>query len=377
MTAITIRHANVITDRETLEDRTVVLEDGRISSIAPSTAAVKGTVIDGQGHWLMPGMIDLHSDAMEQQLAPRPNVRFPRNMAFATMDCIVATCGITTVYHGLSYIEMQRRSIAASNDVAELIVGLRSQALVRHELHLRCEVPQPDTIESVMALLATRRVGLVSVTDHTPGQGQFRDVAQYRRALRDVSGETDDTIEQSIAEASDPHTRRRAQRRAEELIAAANRHSVPVASHDDDTVEKVAWLGQRGVRISEFPVTFEAARAAKDLGLAVTMGAPNVVRGRSMAGNLSAIEAIRGGLVDALCSDYHPPSMLHATFRLAEQNILPLHRAVRLSTRGPARAVGRDGRGIAIGSVADLVLVARRFGVPVVRHVVVDGELRF
>lgn len=370
-----INNARVVTTSGVEEGALVVLEDGRIAGVSSRNETCGGETLDAGGGYVLPGLVDLHSDAIEQQLSPRPKVRFPYELAFLEMDRTFSSAGITTAFHGVSLMEIQRRSVSASRALFDAIVGLRGEGSVRHEAHVRCELPQEGTVEAVEELLPSRSVGLVSLTDHTPGQGQFRDLEAYRRNMREYHREDEAAVEAQIALAEHRGIRA-ALDRVERVARAAEEHGAVLASHDDDTPEKVRLVAERGAKISEFPINAGSAAEARRLGLAVTMGAPNVVLGRSATGNLSAVEAVRRGLVDALCSDYHPPSMLQAAFKLAREGVLSLPEAVALVSSGPARAVGLSDRGeIREGALADLIVVGERFGLPAVTHAVVGGRL--
>lgn len=369
-----INNTRVVTPEGIVEGASVVLEDGRIAGIS-RWAEKTGKVLDAGGRYLLPGMVDLHTDAIEKQISPRPGGEFPGELAFLEMDRLFAASGITTGFHAVSFMEGWDRSTENGRELVDLVVRCRREALVHHELHLRCELPQEANVGMVVEMLGRRTAKIVSVMDHTPGQGQFRDLEWYRRYRREHAGATDEQVATAIAEA-EQRDGSEAEDRMDRVANAAREHGAVFASHDDDTPERVEMLAEKGARISEFPVNAEAALRARELGLSVCMGAPNVVRGISSGGNLSATEAISLGLVDALCSDYHPPSMLQAVFRLARYKVLPLHKAVGLVSEGPARAAGLPGFGeIREGAAADLVLLGKRLGTPVVTHTLVGGRV--
>ena len=369
-----INNARVVTPDEVIENASVVLEGGRIAGISRRPEK-DDEAMDAGGRYLMPGMVDLHTDAIERQISPRPGVKFPGELAFLEMDRLFAASGITTGFHAVSFMEGWDRSMENGRELVGLISTSRREASVRHELHLRCELPQEPNVGTVVEMLGRRTAKIVSVMDHTPGQGQFRDLEWYRRYRREHAGATDEQVATAIAEA-EQRDGAEAEDRMHRVANAAREHGVVFASHDDDTPERVEMLAEKGARISEFPITAEAALKARELGLSVCMGAPNVVRGASSGGNLSAMEAIRQGLVDALCSDYHPPSMLQAAFRLVKDRALPLHKAVGLVSAGPARAAGLPGLdGIREGAAADLMLVGNKLETPVITHAFLGGRV--
>lgn len=369
-----IDNARVVTPDGVIENASVVLEEGRIAGVS-QTPEGSGNTLDAAGRYVLPGLVDLHCDVIEKQLSPRPGVEVPEALAFVEMDRLFALCGITTGFHALSFMQGRGREVERAQRLCALVSRFRDEGLVRHESHLRCELPQECSVDAVEAALRRFSGGICSVMDHTPGQGQFRDLEWFRRYWREDVGADEAQISAAIAQAE--HGEPTIALDRVERIARAARHSGAIlASHDDDTVERVELLAERGVKISEFPINAESARRARDLGLAVCMGAPNALRGVSSGGNLSALEAIREGLVDALVSDYHPPSMLTAAFKLARENVIPLPEAVALVTAGPAESARLIDRGeIREGATADLIIVGERAGIPTTTHTIVDGAL--
>ena len=368
-----INNARVVTAGGVVEGASVVLEGDRIAGISLQ-AERSGHTLDAGGAYVLPGMVDLHSDAIEKQLVPRPGVRFPLELAFMETDRLFAVSGITTSFDAIPFLEEPGRSVALGRELYDFIVHNRAEGLVRHELHLRCELPQDGSVEAVTELLAEGAAKLVALMDHRPGQGKYTDPAWFRRLYIKTHGEaSEEEISAAFEEAKSEESDLQLER-VEQVVGGANNSAVVFASHDDDTPDRVEHLAARGIGISEFPVDISSARRAKELGLAVCMGAPNVVRGRSHGGSVSATEAVKLGLVDALCSDYHPPSLLQAAFRLAKENVLSLPAAVKLVSSGPARSVGDPMRGeICEGASADVVVAGERFGVPSVTCTVVAG----
>lgn len=368
-----ITNARVVMSEEVLEGATLTFEEGRISGILRRRVPAAGGVLDAGDGYVLPGLVDLHSDAIEQQLAPRPGVEFAPEVAFLETDRLFAGAGVTTGLHAISFMRDSKRSLDLARRLCEGVDRFRQQGLVRHGLHVRCELPEDGTVEAVEEVLYSCDVGIASIMDHTPGQGQFRDLEWFRRYWTEDVGLNESEVDAAVEQAKLGGGGIAADR-LERLCLASKRAGAVLASHDDDTPERVELLDEAGVEISEFPVNAEAAHRARELGLSVCMGAPNVVRGGSSGGNLRAVEAVKLGLVDALCSDYHPPSMLVAAFKLAEDGEISLPKAVRLVSSGPARAAGMKDRGeIREGVFADLTVVRRRLGLPTASHTLVDG----
>ena len=371
-----INNARIIMPDCVIEDASIILEEECIAGISRRPER-SGETLDAAGRYVLPGLIDLHSDAIEKQLEPRPGVAVPEELAFLEMDRYFASSGITTGFHAVSFMEDRNRSLERGRRLCDMISRLRTAGSVRHELHLRCELPEEGSLDMIEELLRSRPVKIVSVMDHTPGQGQFRDLEWFRRYWREDVGMDEARISAAIAEAETGEYRL-AFDRVERIARTAREKGATLASHDDDTREKVEMLTEQGVSISEFPVTVEAAGRARELGLMICMGAPNALRGTSSGGNLSAVEAIESGYVDALCSDYHPPSMLQAAFKLAREKTLELPAAIKLVSSGPARAAGLSGCGeIREDAKADLLLVGEQLGLPTVIHTIVNGEMAF
>lgn len=371
-----INNAKVVTPERVIEGVSVVLEDGRIAGVSRRPER-SGETLDAAGRYVLPGIVDLHSDAVEKQLEPRPGVAVSEELAFVEMDRYFASCGITTGFHAISFMNSRNRSLQRGCRLCDMISRFRSHGLVRHELHLRCELPEKGSVDVIEELVRARLAKTVSLMDHTPGQGQFRDLEWFRRYWRDDVGMDEAGISAAIAEAEQGEYCL-AHDRVERIARVAREQGTILASHDDDTVERVEALAEQGVSISEFPVTIEAARRARELGLTVCMGAPNALRGASSGGNLSALEAIDCGFVDALCSDYYPPSMLQAAFKLARDKVLELPVAVGLVTSGPAWAAGLPAGGVVCdGAAGDLLVVDERLGLPNVSMTIVGGNVVF
>lgn len=216
------------------------------------------------------------------------------------------------------------------------------------------------------ALARDAHVRMVSLMDHTPGQRQFTALSKYREYYQGKYGLTDAEMDAFTARQIDSQLRFSAgNRRA--IVAMSRERGLALASHDDATPEHVAEAVSEGVTMAEFPTTLLAARAAHEQGLGVLMGAPNVVRGESHSGNISALELARAGVLDCLSSDYVPSSMLLATFVLPGQAGWSLPRAVASVSSTPARMAMLEDRGeIAAGLRADLIRVHESHGVPVV-----------
>jgi alpha-D-ribose 1-methylphosphonate 5-triphosphate diphosphatase len=328
--------------------------------------------IDLEGDFLIPGVIDLHTDNLERQVQPRPSARWPSRSAFLAHDAQCAVAGVTTVFDSfcvgdLGFEEDRQRTLA--DGVADLdILASASLLKAEHLLHLRCELPAADMQDEFGRYIDHPKLRLVSVMDHSPGVGQWGDVAQYR-ANRRREGASEPEIDRKL----EYHRAQRALWRGPNRTAVLNGlagRAIPIASHDDRTAEEIADNDADGIRISEFPVTLEAAKAARAHGMTVIAGAPNIVRGGSHSGNVAAVDLLRAGTVDAFASDYVPGSLIEAAFMATRLADTPLPQAIGLITASPARMANLTDRGrIAVGLAADLVQLRVYEGLPAVRAV--------
>jgi alpha-D-ribose 1-methylphosphonate 5-triphosphate diphosphatase len=244
---------------------------------------------------------------------------------------------------------------------------------VDNRVHCRYEITDPHGMPVLSELLEQGAAHLLSVMDHTPGQGQFKDIAAYRNYFKRAYAKSEQELDEILARKLDAATE--AVHRMQALVRHAQQHGISVASHDDDSADRVHAMDELGIRISEFPINLETARAARDKGMATIFGAPNVVRGGSQSGSMRAADAVRAGVADCLCADYAPATLLQALYRLMDDAGLDQAAATRLVTANPARAAGLDDRGeIGVGLRADLLAVRQRGNLPQVEQVWVAGR---
>ncbi|MCX5572015.1 alpha-D-ribose 1-methylphosphonate 5-triphosphate diphosphatase [Kaistia nematophila] len=351
---------------------TVVLAGGEIEAVDAGTSRLPGA-IDGEDDYLIPGLIDVHTDNLERHFAPRPAVAWPSAIgAVLAHDRDIFGAGITTVYDAISFGDYENggeRRAMIEKSIESLDVA-RAHELLRadHFLHFRCEVSDRGALEIFERHAGHPRLGVVSLMDHTPGQGQWSDLAIYRAFRRKKNGrvwtdaEFDAYIDQRRADREIYATPQR-----ETIRRLASERRIPLASHDDTTLADVDRARDEGVTISEFPTTLAAAEQARAYDMKIVMGGPNVVLGRSHSGNVGAGELASRGLLDALTSDYVPTSLLEAVFVLSAGG-MALPQAVATVTATPAAMLGLSDRGrIAPGLRADLLRVRVVAGVPVIR----------
>jgi alpha-D-ribose 1-methylphosphonate 5-triphosphate diphosphatase len=345
-------------------DGTLVIRDGVIAEVDEGFSQAP-SAIDLAGDFLIPGIIDLHTDNLERQIEPRPGARWPSRSALLAHDAQCAAAAVTTVFDALCLGDLGLDDGDRVRTFREGVSDLESLSGSRllkaaHFLHLRCELPAADMPDLLDSVADHPLVRMASLMDHTPGVGQYADVERYR-SRRARGGMAVSQIDAHIEKLQEQRGQLRASNRRF-LLNRLHRLQIVLASHDDETVEEVAENHADGIRVSEFPVRLEAARAAHGLGMDVIAGAPNLVRGGSHSGNVSAAEMLAAGAVDALASDYVPPSLLEAVFGLAASGT-PMHESVALVTANPARLAGLSDRGrIAPGLRADLAAVHTQHG---------------
>jgi alpha-D-ribose 1-methylphosphonate 5-triphosphate diphosphatase len=368
-----LANARVVLADRVIEAGWVAATNERIIEIGEGLAP--GHAEDLGGDLLLPGLVELHTDHLEAHYVPRPKVYWDPVAAVVSYDGLLATCGITTTLDSLRvWREEGVEEVDGQAEIlADAIAIARDADLLRleHFLHLRCEVPMPSVVTETEALIGRADVRLVSLMDHTPGQRQFRDEGKLRVYYRSKNGGMTDAELDVLFAKRMAYQAAHAETNHRELVDLARAHNVPLASHDDTTPDHVAEAIRDGVSLAEFPTTIEAAQALHAAGIRVLMGAPNLVRGGSHAGNIATQELARVGALDVLSSDYMPASLLMAALRLPE--VVPdigLATAIRMVSKTPAEAVGLHDRGeIAIGKRADLIRVRLARDVPAVRSV--------
>jgi len=363
-------NARIVTG-DAVFDGTVVTAGGVVVAVdsGRSTAA---SAIDLDGDYLLPGLVELHTDNLEKHFVPRPGVDWPGKVAASAHDAQIASAGITTVFDALALGEIYGRGDRVKHlyGMADALRWGRDENLFRadHRLHLRCEITAADVIGMFEKLAGDPAVGLVSLMDHTPGQRQFVSLDKYRIYYQGRWGFSDAEMDRFIVSRIDEQKRYGVAHRAI-LAAQCRERNLAVASHDDACADHVDEAIADGAVIAEFPTTVDAARAARAAGLSILMGAPNIVLGGSHSGNVSAADLADDDLLDVLSSDYVPTSLMYGVFLLADRG-MDLSRAVAKASLEPARRVGLDDRGeIAPGKRADMVRVRRTAHGPIVRSV--------
>ncbi|UAB70382.1 alpha-D-ribose 1-methylphosphonate 5-triphosphate diphosphatase [Vibrio sp. SCSIO 43132] len=361
---------------------TVEIDNHTIASVSEGLDSDPNS-LNGQGHWLLPGLIELHTDNLEKYFTPRPKVSWPEFSAMAAHDAQLIGSGITTVLDAVAVGDV--RDGGTRQDYLDKMIDTlveserRGVNRAEHFLHIRCELPHSSTYGLAERYLGLPQVKMVSLMDHSPGQRQFVNLQKYyeyyqgKYGLNDVEMQTYEAEQRRLSEQwSD--TNRKA------IAELCRERGIPMASHDDATNAHVEESHDLGLVLAEFPTTVEAATRSHQLGLHVLMGAPNVVRGGSHSGNVAAHELASMGVLDVLSSDYFPLSLLDSVFKLAEDesNTLDLPATVKLATANPADALGMHDRGeIREGKRADLILVEQVAGQAYVKRAWCKGQIAY
>ena len=357
----------------------VVIRDGEIADISEGRSVPAGA-INCEGDLVMPGLIELHTDNLERHIEPRPRVNWPHSAAIIAHDAELCSVGITTVFDALRV-----GSIGASGgrtdykeyarELASEILDMRARDALRisHYLHLRAETCSETLINELEKFSAEDRIGIVSLMDHTPGERQFRDLTKLRDYVCGKHGLSESEFEDHVASQIALKNRLGAAHEAAS-VEAARRFGAVLASHDDTTADQVAHSASKGVTFAEFPTTVEAARACHVHGIAVMMGAPNLIRGGSHSGNVAAHELAEADLLDIVSSDYVPSALLSAALLLGDL-WGDVARGIATVTSAPAKAVGLTDRGrLETGKRADLIRVKRVNGAGMLHGVWVKGK---
>ncbi len=355
---------------------TIVVGDGVIAEVQP--------VVVSQGHngerdYLLPGLVELHTDNFEQRLSPRPKVRWPMEIAAVYHDRDLAAAGITTVCDAIAIGDITPTSVRMTQFdpmINTIYQGqIEGRLAVDHRLHLRCELGYEQVYDVTATYADHPLLAMISLMDHTPGQRQFVHIDKYKEYYGGKHGVRDDEMDGFIQARIEAQQRHGVENRRK-LVELTQKHHICLASHDDATPDHVQEAIREGAAIAEFPTTLDAAKAAHLHGLQVLMGAPNLILGKSHSGNVSAMELVDKDLVDIISSDYVPQSLLQAMFLVAQRQQKPLWEAMRLFTANPAKAIGLDcDRGsLEVGKRADFITVHHDGTIPRLTSVYRQGQ---
>lgn len=352
-----LRSTRVVLDSEIVH-ADLVIADQCIADVAPYGSIENA--LDVGDKLIAPGFVDLHSDAVEKEIEPRPSAYFPIDSAVVELDKKLATCGITTMFHAIAFYEesvVGTRGAQMGARIARHIHSLNDHMLLVDNLvHVRYEATSFGSVPVILGLMQDGIVQFLSFMDHSPGQGQYTSVDNWLKDHKSVFGMGEDEAKKVIDIMGEKKAL--STEKLHILAQSARQLDISLASHDDDCREKIDFMKKLGATVSEFPTNEEAAVYAREQSLTTGMGAPNVVRGSSQNGNISARRLIKKGLCDFLCSDYHPTSMLQAVYTVSREVGIPLARSFQFVTSNPAKIAGLNNTGkIKTGYRADLLVI--------------------
>ena len=386
---IAIKNGKIVMPEKIIEDKILLLNHDRVFGFADSLDGVDGVerVVNAHGRYIIPGLIDVHSDKIEQYIQPRPTSQVDFEFALKICERDLLGAGITTMYHSISLFgdeffgSSPLRTKESVQKIADLIAGIHLRNhLIHHRFHLRIEIDNLEAYGIVRDMIEQGKVQQISFMNHTPGQGQYRTIAAYQATVSKYNGKHNGKEVNALNadELQEYHAKKPklSFEQLKELTRLAHDKGIPVASHDDDTPEKLEENQKIGVDISEFPISMETAKSAKAHGFYTVMGSANILRGSSHSGNLSATDAVLEDCADIICSDYYPAAILHSIFHMHDKYEVPLTQMVNKATLNPAKAMrtDKDYGSIETGKKADLLIVDILDGYPVITHSFVDGN---
>lgn len=385
-----LKNGKIIREDGILEGHSLIINNEKIEKIIANSEvdnyqSGEVNIIDCTEKFISPGFIDIHSDYIENIISPRPIIMMDFNFSLREAERILVTSGITTMYHSISlypFEEFGRKAIRNPENVYRLIDEIANldnkPHIIHNRVHLRYEICSVEHKEEVRNLIDQGKIHLLSFMNHTPGQGQYKDLVVYSKTLTSYDDKlTEEEIQSDIEEKQN-----RMFLTLEEIVDLSKfalERGVKIASHDDDSVDKINLIAEWGADISEFPTNLEVAREATKRNLWTVCGAPNLMLGRSHSGNLSAREGILDKSISVISSDYYPSAMLISLFKMYEDYDIPLHEMFNMVTSNPAKAVGiYDKVGtIEEGKYADLLVIEKSNGYPAIKLAMVDGHVVF
>lgn len=362
-------NAHVITPNQNFLG-SVVVENDLIVEVIKNKKFSEGIDLDGQ--FLIPGIIDIHSDYLEKEIHPRPSAEFPVPFAMHYLDARAVSCGITSLFSAISFAENKdkSRNFNQAIQLAKAIDEASSDLLIKHYIHARLDPNTDAVLDSLDAMLELKNLKIVVFNENIPGARQFplSRAIEMRAKHLGVSLEEAEKIVLEIVQENSAINHRGA-------IQKVFADTIALGSHDDTTIFHVEEAKHFGASLSEMPTTIEAARKAKELGMFVCMGAPNYYRGGSHCGNLSCVDAINENLVDIFCSDYHFPTLIGSLVKMLNEGVNPSY-AVNLMTKNPADYLQMHNLGsIEEGKTADLVSFGIKNNYGAISNVMVNGNL--
>jgi len=377
MNQLIFTDAQIVTENDTFLG-SIIIENDLIIDLIPNNKFKQAVSLNGM--FMLPGLVDVHSDYFEKEINPRPNTGFPIDMALRNLDLRALSCGITSLFNAVSYREDEgtNRSIKLGLSMSKKMIEYHNKKLfkINHYLHARLDTTSISILDCINKILNYELTRVAVYNDHTPGQRQFRRIDKYLEYSSDRSGKSHGELLSTISKKQELAEKTKFIR--PKLAEILTKNNLIIGSHDDTDFNHIDEAIKDGATFCEFPTTIDACRYAKEKRLKVLMGATNLILGKSQSGNISTRDVLKEGLVDALCSDYHLPSMIEAVIYLINNNI-PIHEAVKMVSLNPAQIGGIDKftGSIKIGKKADLLILNIIKNQPYIEGILVNGEIKY
>lgn len=382
---IIIQNGKIVTENSILDHKILVIKNKKISEIVDEDKLGdyhNYTIINAQGAYIMPGLIDIHSDVIETSIVPRKGLIFDYNLALTEIDKQLVNQGITTMYHSVSIANSticNRNRTLSVPQMLEIgnVISNTTGLLINHRFHARLELNTPEAVETLIEMMENGKVHELSLMDHTPGQGQYSNIEMFRREIQKQYGNISFEKQEEIITTCQEKNKL-SNEMIQKLVYTAHKKNISIAYHDVESEKQLQWMKDTGISICEFPLNLNVAQKAIELGMYCIVGAPNIIKNKSHNNNLSAIKAIQSNGANIVCSDYYSCGLLHALFQLAFRYHYPLSEVIALASINPAKALNiSNSRGsISPGKYADIIIVNRdKNNMPILQYVFVEGRI--
>lgn len=379
-------NGTIVTENEILKNHSIIIKNGIIDSVIPNEKVnlnVDLPKVDCDNKYILPGLIDIHSDSIEKIIVPRKGVKFGINLAINEIDQQLVHQGITTIYHSLTMASTticnNVRTIKPSDifDLCDLLIN-KTNFLINHRIHIRLELNTVEVYEDLTNYINNGLVHELSFMDHTPGQGQYKNILEFEKVIKQQYGNISKEEREKIIKIC-TEKEKLSYDKLLNLILLANKKCIPIAYHDVESEKQVDWMISNGIKICEFPLNSCVSEYALKKGLYCVVGAPNVLLGKSHYNNASAIELLRKNQANVLSSDYFSPSLLIAIFKLYQDGNVSLNTAVNFASLYPAKALGisKNYGSIENNKIADLIIVDKKDKFPKVIMTIVNGKIKY
>ncbi|NBI61262.1 alpha-D-ribose 1-methylphosphonate 5-triphosphate diphosphatase [Lachnospiraceae bacterium] len=383
---IIIQNGKIVTDDKVLDKKILIIEKDRIAEIADEDTLLNYkdcTIINAEGGYVMPGLIDIHSDVIETSIVPRKGLIFDYTLALVELDKQLMNQGITTMYHSVSIANSticnrnRTLSVPQMLEIGNVIYNT-SNLLINHRFHARLELNTPEAVDVLVEMMNNGKVHELSLMDHTPGQGQYSDMDMFKKEIQKQYGNISFEKQEEIIAICQKKVKL-SDNMIQKLVTTACKKNISMAYHDVENVDQLKWMKNNNISICEFPLNLDIAKKAIEKGMYCIVGAPNIIKEKSHNNNLSAIKAIQLNAANIVCSDYYSSGLLCALFQLAFKHGISLPKVISLATLNPAKALNiSNSRGsISPGKYADIIIAKynHNYNLPILRYVLVEGRI--